>query len=285
MMKKMLLCGLLLLAWAGAQDINQPPASNDARIVYDTLSSSDEVAGYTIQVWGNAETIASGTHLLYQALRIISPLGTGYEMEAVKLRWEAEDINADGIIEVIITTFSGAASCCSRTVIVPLLEDALEPIFISAENDVVIALEDRDGDGTKELLDQDLLWLEYCPKAIAPKPTIIWAWDGERFRVANRASKYRAGVARANFEPALADISAGEASYPMCSLLEALLPYLYTGEMDYARAVLDVLYEPLTAVSDGSIWFEENKEELWQNILAKAESSELYQAVLQSASQ
>lgn len=285
-MKKIVVFCLLIVAWAAAQDSNQPPVSSHEHIVYDTLSSSDEVAGYTIQVWGNTETLASGTHLLYQALRIVSPVGAHYEMEAVKLRWEAEDINADGVIEVVITTFSGGANCCSRTVIVPLREDTLEPIFISPENAVVIELEDRDGDGIQELLDQDLVWLAYCPKAIAPKPMIIWAWDGKGFKVANRAS-YRGSLDRASLDRALADITEGKAYDPVCSLLEAVLPYLYDGEMDYARAMLDILYEPLAAVSvhDGYLWLDENenKEMLWQNIVVTAESSELYRAVVQSA--
>lgn len=280
---------LTLLAATWGQNTVQPPfTGQEGYADYDTIIATDKVDGYTFERWVNREAYKDGDSFFAgTALRIISPTGQHYDMDNASLDWELDDLTNDGIAEVIISSFSGGAHCCTTSVVLELQSGNINELFRLDNSECGIHAKDVDGDGTKEILSCDDTWAyAYCAYAFSPLPTMVWAWDGAQFSVANLNPDYQevftSDVAM-GMDILLDRLQADEFWASECTALWLALPYLYEGKQEHARAAIDFFYSHVPNTQDEHQFTDSAS--FWQSILETAESSELYQAVLQSESQ
>lgn len=282
---------LTLLAATWGQDTIQPPfAGQEGYADYDTIIATDKVDGYTFESWVNREAYKDGDSFFAgTALRILSPTGQHYDMDNASLDWELDDLTHDGIAEVIISSFSGGAHCCTTSVVLELQSGNINELFRLDNSECGIYTEDIDGDGTKEIVSCDDTWAyAYCAYAFSPLPTMLWAWDGAQFSVANLNPAYQevfANDVAMGMDILLEELQLPADAFwsPECTVLWLALPYLYQGKQEYARAAVNLSYMNLPSPQDVRRFADSAS--FWQSIQETAESSELYQAVLQSASQ
>lgn len=281
MKQSMITLGFLLFMLAWGQATLQPPfAGGESDVSYDMVMDTEQVQGYTFERWVNREAYENNdTYRTGVVLRIISPTGQHYDMHYNPiLGWELDDLTNDGIAEVIISSFSGGAHCCTTTVVLELQSGNLNELFRLNDADCDISIEDIDGDGTQELVGCDDIWVySHC----GPLPKMVWAWDGAQFSVANWNPAYQkvfaSDIARgANM--VFSRIERSKLNDSDCVALWVVLPYLYQGKQAHARAALEFFYDDDADSYPGY----PDSSEVWRYVLEKAESSPLYQAVVQS---
>lgn len=283
----MVILGFFLFMLAWGQAALQPPfAGNTGYANYDTVIATDKAQGYTFERWANRAAHEAGDSIFAgTALRIISPTGQHYDIDDANLDWQLDDLTNDGIAEVVISSFSGGAHCCTTSVVLELQSGNINEIFRLDSSECGISTEDIDGDGTKEISGCDDIWAyAYCAYAFSPLPTMLWAWDGAQFSVANLNPAYQQVFAHdiaMGMDILLEGLQSDALWSPECTALWLALPYLYQDKQTYARAALEFVYDNLPVSPENPDI--DNGSDLWLSVLETAQSSALYQAVVQSA--
>lgn len=182
------------------------------------------------------------------------------------------DINNDSIPEVILSLYWGGQHCCVDMNVYSL--SAPNKIIDSQISDFAWAdIEDLDGDSIPEFGTMDRSWFEWkSDRWNNPCPRIIRKWDGEKYRIANyRFPEY---VAEWNTEDALRKLkkacqtSNGEYNpndsipeFPPSEMGKILVSYMYAGQAETAREVLDNCWP------DNIAGKERYYQDLWDHLL------------------
>ncbi len=271
-MKKILFL-VLFISTALAQFSNPPIFENTEWGPYTVLIDSQQLVGNTIELWGHERDSMFG-----QALRIIDPDGIvllQFEQATIEVIDSPKlDINQNGIADIIITTFSGGAHCCSGTKIFEF-GNTNEMIFDDF-SECPVEFKDLNDDGITEIIGCDSSWAyRYCSFAGSALPSIVWEWGGEYYDIANpdypQTSMqdivyYLSQVLEQNQNP---DYSYDQGPDHLCSTLGLSLPYLYNNRQDLAYQALKMSFNE-ELVKDTEF---NSLEKFWQDILKNYQES------------
>lgn len=264
-------------AFTAAQTATAPVFADPIWGPYDTLEEVQELAGHRFELWRNS----SNDSYIGMALRSISPSGEIIEIEdpVISLvRSEGDDLNQNGIPDIMIEMFSGGAHCCFTTNLIELTDPA-SMVFEHAESECPASPIDLDGDGIAEFTSCDDTWAyAYCSYAESPLPSVVWKWNGERYEIANTdfPQLYDNDIIWA-FTYFL-ELQAEQVDWtptPECSALALTLPYLYMGKEDLAYEALKLSYTPDEIYDDAIFASFDSVDEFWQSILQAYNSSDL----------
>ncbi len=244
---------------------------------YDTLEEIQELAGHRFEIWRNS----NNEFYMGMALRSISPSGEVIEIEEAVIslvRSEGDDLNQNGIPDLMIEMYSGGAHCCFTSSLIEL-SDPANMVFEQAFSECPASPVDLDGDGIAEFTSCDDIWAyAYCSYAESPLPPVAWKWNGERYEIANREfpQLYDDDI-RWAFTYFL-ELQAEQVDWtptPECSALALTLPYLYMGKQDLAYQALKLSYTPDQLYDDAIFASFDTVDEFWQSILETYNSSAL----------
>lgn len=274
---KSLISFLFIIALASAQTPVAPVFEDTLWGPYDSLEEVQELAGHRFELWRNS----NNDFYTGMALRSISPSGEVIEVEEAVIslvRTENDDLNRNGIPDLMIEMFSGGAHCCFTTSLIEL-SDPASMVFEQAFSECPASPIDLDGDGIAEFTSCDDIWAyEYCSYAESPLPSVAWKWNGERYEIANAdfPSLYDDEIIWA-FSYFL-ELQAEQVDWtptPECSALALTLPYLYMGNQDLAYEALKLSYTPDEIYDDAIFASFDSVDEFWQSILQTYNSSDL----------
>ena len=269
-MKKILFLALFL-ATALAQFSDPPVFENSEWGPFTVLVDSQQLVGYTLELWGH-----EGDSMFGQALRIIDPNGVvieQFESASIELVDSPElDINQNGIADIIINTYSGGAHCCSGTKIFEF-GDTNEAIFDDF-SECPVEFKDLDDDGVTEIIGCDSSWAyRYCSYASSALPSVVWEWGGEYYDIVNpqypevgteNFGYYFTQVLEQNQNP-----DSVYAEDHLCTSLGLTLPYLYSDQQDLAYQALKMSFnEELVKDSEFN-----SLDIFWQDILKNYQES------------
>jgi hypothetical protein len=236
--------GTLAPAAAAALPTAQVPRSEFfADAVYE-LADETVIGRYVLRVWHNAHN--QFDHLGADQIATIST--TGQPTQQIDFFWEVNplsgtDITGDGVIEIILHTYSGGAHCCFGTQVYAL-GDTLERIMDTPWSNCSGRFDDLDGDGVLEFITcDDVFGYAFCPFAGTPMVTVVLAHDAVQGYVP--ASPRFPAIYAPDIERYLAlaeNASPGDlGEWDMttkCAVLPLVLDYLYMGQTERAWAEL-----------------------------------------------
>lgn len=222
---------------------------------------SQVIAGYTVRLyqdrstgWGRPMQLrisAQGTTYVTIEDQVVE-LGAADSSGQVRVGI-GQDINGDGVPDLVVTQFSGGAHCCFSYSIVSLEPSAARVVgFVPAE-DGGAAFVDLNGDGMVELRVQESAfryWNTYF--AASPAPEVILRWNGAAYALAPdlmaappipeiELSRRASEVA----ETASRSVAASQAVLSNIPLLwRTMLELIYAGHPARAAAFLDQAWPP-----------------------------------------
>ena len=245
-----------------------PPALSPGR----NYRLEDEVliGAYGIRLWHNVDNILGEDIVMIEK----------EDAESIKIESASAiapltgaDINGDGTPEVIIEIYTGGAHCCFGTQVYSLGETP-ELILDKPKSNAGGQFQDLDGDKIYEFVTyDDVLSYEYCPYVSSPFVKVIMAYDAEEGRYLPASPKFPEEYAEdiekdtKNAERVAKANKSENGEWDettKCSILPITLDYLYLGETDTARAVLEKYY----AFNDLN--------RFWNDVLFLVEESPLY---------
>jgi hypothetical protein len=243
-----------------------PESLRDPEALY-ALAEERRFAGYVVQLWRR-----EGEGMYFDdVLRFFadgqSPAGgaaSEIDVPAIEVRGgvelhprSGEDMDGDGLPELVIQRYSGGAHCCFSThvyTLAPVPEPA-RLLMRTPDSNCPGDFEDLDEDGLPEFVTcDDLMAYARCPYAISPMPKVyLRAEAGLGYLPANDrfAERYAAGIeAKANALQARAANASGEgggmesldAGADACEVLDVTLDLLYAGRAAEGWRFLDEHY-------------------------------------------
>jgi hypothetical protein len=186
--------------------------------------------------------------VVYQEDRHVLALGGPGQVSALSVGPPSgRDINGDGLLDLVVTDWSGGIHCCYTTTVYAVAETPRE-ILSAATGSCQGTLEDLDGNGTLEFSTCDDSWSDqYCAFAFAPFPPVVYAFDPgtRRYVMATPrfASQLRDQIAAlvADAQKSLAD-PLRDVMLDKCVALGPVLALAYTGRIDEGLVLLRALY-------------------------------------------
>jgi hypothetical protein len=163
-----------------------------------------------------------------------------------------EDINKDGIDEIIIRAHSSGDTCCNMVSIHALKPDKIADITrFDMKEDSIFYIKDIDNDSIPELFFRDAQFAGWhAPIEKSPMPLLIWKWDDGQYRLANfEFSDYLlAKISDKEIKklPEMVDKRVKEydakneyKKYPPAELWGLMLDYIYAGKESMANSVFE----------------------------------------------
>jgi hypothetical protein len=212
------------------------------------LDEERTIGSYAVRIWRNARSEAGAARVD----RVLTIAQTGAEPILIEFFAELDplsgrDINADGVPEVIVGTFTGGAHCCFSTIVYSLGATPTRLLETRASN-CGGRFTDLDGDQVQEFVTcDDIFAYAYCPYASTPLATVVLAHDtgrgyvpaGPRF-----PEVYRSELERltAQAEEAVPGGLGEWDSSTKCAVLPLVLALLYSGQDQAAWSELARLY-------------------------------------------
>lgn len=205
---------------------------------------------YAVRFWRNAN--AAADTVFFDGLVTIAASGEGpiqIESASALGAQTGTDITGDGFSEVIVETYSGGAHCCFGTVVYSMKGSSIQKVLDTAPSNCGGSFADLDGDGVLEFdTCDDSFAYTYCPYAASPIVRVIFQYDpaqGLYLPASPRfASLYADLIAEhTKFAEETQPGELGEwDGSNKCSVLPAVLDYLYSGQTDQAWAEFSRLY-------------------------------------------
>ena len=246
-----------------------PPAVSPGKSY--RLQNEILIDAYGIRYWRHTDSVTGTDDIV-----IIEKTGvTSVKIESASaiVTLIDDDINKDGIPDIIVETYSGGAHCCFTTQVYSLGE---EPILIlkTPESNVIGEFEDIDDDGIYEFITADDTFAYiYCPFVSSPFVKVIMAYDAQERRYLPASPKFSEEYAQNikddtyNAERVFRANASENGEWDettKCSILPLMLDYIYIGDIETARAELDRLYEF------------DDKERFWNEVMLTVQDSPLY---------
>jgi hypothetical protein len=220
------------------------------------ISETIQMGGYTVRTWINRGT----SHMLYETIVTINGPGTApVQVEQVVAinPLSGKDITGSGYPSLVIDTNTGSSHCCSTTQVYEL-GPTLNKVLDIPAGSCPVQLSDSEGNGiyTGATCD-DTFTSVYCPYSSSITPRVFLKYiPGQGYRPANPsfAGQYQTDLQEhLKLLPGVPGARGEFDGTNKCSVLPAVLDYLYSGSPDQAKSVLDQNY---TAPDLDSWWLE-----------------------------
>jgi len=264
-----LLCTLAIGAVMAAQAAPTAPTAQDAHAAQSVLASSvAPFPGYTlhdeqqrdrflVQRWVSANSpevspagVCDCVVEVYLGKRLIIQLGTPGDVSAITIdETTGGDLDGDGHTDLVVSTWSGGMHCCYSVRAYSVARKVRTLLSLDTGDCGPGEFSDLDHDGVSEFLTCDESWKDrYCSFALAPFPTVVYAYDAahRRYRIATPkyARHFDAEIAteRVEAERQIQQGAAADAGDAKCAVLHPALGLMYTGRVAEGLAVISRLY-------------------------------------------
>jgi hypothetical protein len=262
-----LLCTLAISAEIAAQSAlaaqssptAQPaPTARGAPFPGYTLHDAQQRDRFLVQRWVSADSpeispagMCDCIVDVYLDNRLVLQLGTPGDISAITIDEAAgRDLDGDGHTDLVVSTWSGGMHCCYSVSAYSVACKVRTLLSLDTGDCGPGEFSDLDHDGVSEFLTCDESWKDrYCSFALAPFPTVVYAYDAaqRRYRVATPkyARHFDAEIAteRAEAERQIEQGAATDAGDAKCVVLHPVLGLMYTGRMAEGLAAISQLYK------------------------------------------
>jgi hypothetical protein len=225
-----------------------------------TLHDESQHGRFHVRRWTSAdspEVSPAGTCdciiEVYVGKRLVLKLGTPGEIVAINIDdATGRDLDGDGRGDLVVSTWTGGVHCCYSVQAYSVALKVRTLLSLDTGDCGPGEFSDLDHDGDIEFLTCDESWKDrYCSFALAPFPTVVYAYDAKSrsFRIVTPryARHFDAEIAtdKADAERQLqqgAGADSDSSGDAKCSVLHPALELMYTGRMDEGLGVISSLY-------------------------------------------
>ncbi len=252
------------------ENLVPPPAVSPGEIY--RLENEILIDAYGIRYWRHTDSVTGTDDIV-----LIEKTG----MESIKIESVSgivtltdNDINSDGTPDIIIESYTGEnIHCCYGTEVYSLGEEAIL-ILEKPKSNVSGEFEDITENSIYEFITADDVFAKkYCPFVSSPFVKVVMAYD-EKERSYLPASpnffeEYTQIIKDDTYNAERVSRTGSKENgewdeTTKCSILPLMLDYIYTGDIEMARAELDRLYEF------------DDKEMFWNDVMLIVQESPLY---------
>lgn len=223
-----------------------------------TLHDEQRRDRFLVQRWVSADSaevspagVCDCIVRVYVGKRLVLQLGARGEVAAISVdEATGRDLDDDGNTDLVVSTWSGGMHCCY----------AVRAYSVARQTRALLSLDtgdcgpgqftDLDHDGRSEFLGCDESWKDrYCSFALAPFPTIVYAYDPtqRRYRIATPRYAHYLDAPRAaelaDAERQINSAPAADSGEAKCAVLHPALELMYGGRMEEGLAAIRQLYK------------------------------------------
>ena len=222
-----------------------------------SLHDESQHGRFRVQRWTSADVpevspagICDCIIEVYVGKRLVLKLGTPGNVEAITIDdATGRDLDGDGRTDLVVSTWSGGAHCCYSMHAYSVGRKAKPLLSLDTGDCGPGEFSDLNHDGDVEFLTCDESWKDrYCSFALAPFPTVVYAYDARRgsYRIATPrfTAHFSAEIAsgRAEAERQIQAAAAPDSGEVKCAVLHPALALIYSGAMDAGLDTIRQLY-------------------------------------------
>ncbi len=233
------------------------PASQVVPFPGYTLHDESQHGRFRVQRWTSADTpevSPAGTCdciiEVYVGKRLVIKLGTPGDITAINIdEATGRDLDGDGRGDLVVSTWSGGVHCCYSVRAYSVARELRTLLSLDTGDCGPGEFSDLDHDGDIEFLTCDESWKDrYCSFALAPFPTVVYAYDTAQRSYKIATPRYvRHFDAEIATERAEAELQSEAAAAPdsgeaKCAVLPPALGYMFTGRVEEGLRLIRRLY-------------------------------------------
>lgn len=243
--------GAATVSAAGAQTRGVTPARGYV------LRQEHAADRFVVEQWvseANPEVSPSGfcdcITVVYEQSRLVLNLGQNAGIVSVSA---TTDVTGDRRAELMVTTYSGGAHCCTATSIYSVVDTAAPKTLLSVDTgDCTGELVDLDGNGVPEFRTCDPSFgYAFCSFAFSPFPPVVFEYDRQKGEFALATPRYARHLQLASATDARKTIAdnPNEPDLARCAALGPALGRIYIGRVTQGRRLFRRLYRGADAAA------------------------------------
>lgn len=233
-------------------------AAHTAPLPGYTLHDEQHRDRFLIQRWVSADApevspagVCDCIVTVHVGKRLVLQLGARGDVAAISIdEATGRDLDGDGHTDLVVSTWSGGVHCCYAVRAYAVAREVRTLLSLDTGDCGPGEFKDLDQDGRSEFLSCDESWKDrYCSFALAPFPTVVYAYDvsQRRYRIATpRYARYLdapRAAELADTERQVAAASAPDSGEAKCAVLQPALELMYSGEVAEGLATIRRLYK------------------------------------------
>jgi hypothetical protein len=246
-----------VMAAQAARTAHAAPAAQIAPFPGYTLRDEQRRDRFLVQRWVSADSpevspagVCDCIVNVYVGNRLVLKFGTPGDISAITIdEATGGDLDSDGHTDLVVSTWSGGMHCCYSVRAYSIARKVRTLLSLDTGDCGPGEFSDLDHDGVSEFLSCDGSWKDrYCSFALAPFPTVVYAYDAaqRRYRIATpkyaRHFDVEIATERAEAERQIQQGAPADAGDTKCAVLHPALGLIYTGRLAEGLGLISRLY-------------------------------------------